>query len=105
MSNMQTKAQEIYDRYNDHYDGDTQGCCVVIAMEIAKTIGGECVAGYIDYRYGQRSHWWVEKDGEIVDPMAQHYFAKDPYTHVEVHRDVSEFLKCYENYRQYEIGF
>ncbi|MNY85801.1 hypothetical protein D3C78_20010 [compost metagenome] len=103
MTNDKQIAQAIYDKYHEFYDGETQGCCAVIAMEITKTIDGVAVAGYIDYYRGERSHWWVEKDGQIYDPMTEYYFSKDPHRHVEVHRDQAEFLKVYNNYKQYEI--
>jgi len=62
--------EQIYENYKTIY-GNTQGLCAVIANAIIKSISGEPVAGYLTWYGGscKRSHWWVEKDGLIIDPM------------------------------------
>lgn len=43
---MQT-SETIFKKYHSAFDDDVQGACIVIADEIQKAIGGECVAGYL----------------------------------------------------------
>lgn len=47
--NQQDKAivDNIYLQYYTIYDGDIQGCCLIIADEIIKAIGGVPVAGFL----------------------------------------------------------
>lgn len=97
------KANAIYSKYKFHYNGEVQGTCSVIVRDIICAIGGEAVAGFIDYRWGERSHWWVEKDGITYDPMTDDKFYPDEYKHKEVHRDQTEFTKVLQNYLQYAI--
>lgn len=102
---MNDIAMAVWQKYRDHYDGETQGCCPLIADEIQREIGGEVVAGYISIYGGtsRRSHWWVEKDGQRIDPMGQATFDERDYPEwEEVHRDRSileQILPAYEQWR------
>jgi hypothetical protein len=102
----QTTAQLVFDRYVDYYDGEIQGCCLLIADEIQRKIGGELVAGEIAYGgTGIRTHWWVEKDGEIVDPMFAHFFCEEDYPkRTELHRDRRIFDQNLPNYEQWRVA-
>lgn len=31
--------------------------------------GGQLIYGHLDYRIGQRPHWWCETEDNIIDPM------------------------------------
>lgn len=99
-------AQSIYRKYHDAYDGDTQGCCSLIADEIQKAVGGEIVAGELTWYGGscRRTHWWVVKDGTVIDPMGDYIlgFEEYPGRH-EHHRDMAVFesiLPQYERWRK-----
>ncbi len=98
-------ARAIFRRYYDHYDGEVQGCCPVIADEISATIGGEIVAGELTWHSGscRRTHWWVEKDGVVLDPMGDWLLEPEMATgREEHHRDRYVFdaiLPRYERWR------
>lgn len=98
-------ASAIYQRYVKAYDGEIQGCCPLIADEIQRAIGGEVVAGYLTWNGGacRRSHWWVVKDGEIIDPMGDALLKYEQAPgRDEEHRDRSTFddiLPGYERWR------
>ncbi len=83
-------ARRVFDKYTAAYRGDVQGCCLLIADEIQRGIGGEVVAGELTWFGGtcRRTHWWVEKDGQTIDPMGDRLlsFEESPGRH-EVHRD------------------
>lgn len=100
-----TTPTEIYEKYHRHYDGEIQGCCPLIADEIQRAVGGEVVAGEIQF-YGnsqRRTHWWVVKGGEVLDPMGDAMMDPRDYPErVEIHRDRSIFeaiLPRYECWR------
>lgn len=78
----------IYEKYKAFY-GFPQGKCGQIAEEIQAAVGGEIVAGQLDGGYFQRNHWWVEKDGIIIDPMSDELAITDPHRHIEHHRDLA----------------
>jgi len=40
-------AKGIFNKYNEAYDGDLQGLCLLIADETQKAISGEIVTGYL----------------------------------------------------------
>lgn len=95
-------AQEIFQKYHSAFDGDVQGACIIIADEIQRAIGGECVAGHLCMCGIERSHWWVEKDGRIYDPMGDVYKDEIGFHRREAHRSREEFeviLPRYERYR------
>ncbi len=95
-------ATKIFHKYHSAFDGDVQGACIVIADEIRKAIGGDCVAGYLCMCGIERSHWWVEKDGRVYDPMGDMYKNEIGFHRREAHRNREEFnavLPKYERYR------
>jgi len=97
-------ALAIYRKYDEAYAGETQGCCPLIADEIQKSIGGEVVAGYLTWYGGscRRSHWWVEKDGEIIDPMGDYLLSFEEYPgREEEHRDRAIFERILPQYEQW----
>jgi hypothetical protein len=105
---MSDKAQAaaIYSHYFIRYGHEMQGCCPLIADEIQRAVGGEVVAGYLTFFGGshRRSHWWVEKDGVVLDPMGDEAISHpDDYGgREEVHRDramLDRILPQYEQYR------
>ena len=78
--------EAIYEKYKNLY-GFPQGLCFNIAKEIQSFLGGEIVAGYLCFSGGQREHWWLERNGEIIDPMSDELKLTDNHYHFEVHRD------------------
>ncbi len=93
---------KIFQKYHSAFDGDVQGACIIIADEIQKAIGGECVAGHLCMCGIERSHWWVEKDGRVFDPMGDEYKDEMSFHRREAHRSREEFeviLPRYEKYR------
>lgn len=102
---MNQIAIQIYERYKRRFDNNTQGLCAVIAKEIIDIIGGEPVAGYLTWYGGscRRSHWWVEKDGEIIDPMGNDLLKNEvAIGREEENRNINYFL--YELDRQMKWG-
>lgn len=98
-------AEAVFRRYHDRYDGEVQGCCPVIADEIARLTGGEIVAGELTWCGGacRRTHWWVEVDGTVLDPMGDWFLrTEDGPGRTEHHRDryvFEEILPRYERWR------
>lgn len=80
----------IYYKYEFIAGGFPQGYCGQIAEEIQAIHGGELVAGWLDYGYGEREHWWLDIDGCIVDPMGEIFNMHTPCRHREAHRDISQ---------------
>lgn len=72
---MNEMVQEIHAKYAAAYGSNLQGCCPLIADEIQRAIGGQVVAGELTWYGGscRRTHWWVEKDGQVVDPMGDDF--------------------------------
>ena len=102
---MSEIAKVIFDKYCIHYDGEVQGCCALIADEIQRAMGGDVVGGYIVFLgSNRRSHWWVEKDGQVIDPMSEHQFAPEDYAeHEEAHRDRNIFERILPLYEQWRL--
>jgi hypothetical protein len=100
--------EAIFRRYHEHYHGETQGCCPLIADEIQRRFGGEVVAGELTWNGGscRRTHWWVEKDGKVIDPMGDYFLSFEEYPgRVEIHRERDQFdtiLPSYERWRLIE---
>ena len=97
---------DIYQKYHRHYDGEIQGCCPLIADEIQRAVGGEVVAGEIQLYGGsvRRTHWWVEKDGEVLDPMGNAIMDPRDYPErVEVHRDRATFEAILPRYERWRV--
>lgn len=61
----------IYFRYSlgMSYRDVPQGKCLEIAKDMQSEFGGKLVFGYLDYKIGQRAHWWCETETHIIDPM------------------------------------
>lgn len=98
-------ASAVFERYRKHYDGEVQGCCLVIADEIQRTVGGEVVAGELVWMgQNRRTHWWVEKDGVTLDPMGDWMFAPEDYMHREEHhRDRMQFENLLPEYERWRV--
>lgn len=95
---------EILDRYKTRYDGEIQGCCLVIAEEIATRIGGEVVAGFLRWTSCRKSHWWVATpDGQIHDPMGEEYRDEPGFHREEIHRSRAEFKAILPRYERWRV--
>jgi hypothetical protein len=98
-------AQNVFERYHDHYAREIQGCCPLIADEIRQATGGEPVAGELTWYGGscRRTHWWVALGEEVLDPMGDCFLAsEDGPGRCEIHRDAGVFeaiLPAYEQWR------
>lgn len=105
-SEIPAEAGRIFQKYYRHYDGEIQGCCLLIADEIQRALGGEVVAGYIEIYGGtlRRSHWWVEFHGKRIDPMGENAFDERDYPQwVEAHRDRATFEALLPKYEQWRL--
>ena len=101
---MATPA-EIFEKYRRRYDGEIQGCCPLIADEIQRAVGGEIVAGYLRWPGCQRSHWWVEKDGKVIDPMGDDLLSYETWgDREEEHRDRAIFEAILPRYEQWRTA-
>lgn len=99
-------AAAVFQKYHRHYDGEIQGCCLLIADEIQRAIGGEVIAGYIAIYGGsvQRTHWWVDFHGKRIDPMGHNAFDDRDFPEwVEVHRDRAIFESLLPGYEQWRL--
>ena len=102
---MNETVQDIHAKYAAAYGSNLQGCCPLIADEIHRAIGGEVVAGELTWYGGscRRTHWWVEKDGQVVDPMGDDFLLGEVATgRSEAHRDratLDAILPQYERWR------
>jgi len=98
--------EQIYHKYYHAYDGDIQGCCLLIADEIHTAIGGAVVAGQLTWYDGscRRDHWWVEKDGVVIDPMGEALLTHEEAPgREEVHRDYGIFAAVLPAYEQWRV--
>lgn len=99
-------ASDVFAVYKCAYGDSTQGCCLLIADEIQRSVGGEVVAGEIWWFGGscRRPHWWVVVDGEVLDPMGDDVLSHEEYTgRTEIHRDRSEFDAILPRYEQWRV--
>lgn len=104
MSGPATVATEIYQRYKRHYDGETQGCCLVIVSDILNKIGGEPVAGHLVFGDTRRSHWWVEFEGITLDPMGDDLMSHESwFDRDEEHRDRNLFERILPDYERWRV--
>lgn len=97
---------DIFEKYKAAYGENLQGCCLLIADEIAAITGGKVVAGELTWYGGscRRGHWWVEKDGQVIDPMGDEVLSHEEYTgRVEVHRDRSIFDSVLPQYERWRV--
>lgn len=86
-------VESLYAAYRSIY-GFPQGKCEEIARAIKNSIGGEMVGGILIINHAvHRTHWWVERNGEIIDPMTDELKETDTvgYAHVE-DMDFADFL-------------
>jgi hypothetical protein len=99
-------AEMILEKYKAVYGSNLQSCCLLIADEISDTVGGEVVAGELTWYGGSclRTHWWVEKDGQTIDPMGDEFLCGEEYTgRVEAHRDRTIFASLLPQYERWRI--
>jgi len=85
-------ARNTYEEYKLLYGGNIQGLCEKLAKTIQSKIGGTKTAGYITWYGGscRRSHWWIEKNGIVIDPMGDDRLGDElGYTHEKIHQDDS----------------
>jgi len=102
-----TKAvQDIFEKYKTYYGTNLQGCCPLIADEIQSAVGGDVVAGELTWFGGscRRTHWWVEKDGKVLDPMGDEFLSTEDATdRCEVHRDRAIFRNILPQYERWRV--
>lgn len=99
-------AQEVYARYHRVYHGEVQGCCALLAREVATRTGGVPVAGYLTWYSGscRRAHWWVEHAGVVLDPMGDDFLRCEAAPgRVEVHRDAEELDEAVDYARRWYV--
>lgn len=99
-------VEAIHKRYTDRYGWNLQGCCLLIADEIRRAVGGEVVAGELTWYGGscRRTHWWIEKDGEVLDPMGDEFIAYETAAErVEHHRDSGMFERLLPDYERWRV--
>ncbi len=100
-------AAQVLEKYKRAYGNNLQGCCLLIADEIVRKIGGDVVAGEITWYGGscRRTHWWVDKDGEVIDPMGDDVlrFEEAP-GRTEIHRDRAIFMALLPQYEQWRVN-
>lgn len=97
----------IFDLYMMEYGGEIQGCCPLIADEIQRSVGGDVVAGELTWYGGScsRTHWWVEKDGQTLDPMGDWLLSFEEATgRKEHHRDRAVFDSILPHYERWRIS-
>jgi hypothetical protein len=97
-------ANDVFEKYRAAYGDNLQGCCPLIADEIQKAIGGEVVAGELTWYGGscRRTHWWVEKDGAVIDPMGDAFLAGEEAPGREkIHCSRTVFLQILPRYEQW----
>lgn len=103
---MQQAARDVFEVYLAAYGTEVQGCCPVIADGILQRVGGETVAGELTCFGGscRRTLWWVEKDGEILDPMGDWFLASEVGTgRQEHHRDRHELDAVLPHYERWRV--
>lgn len=102
------QVRDVYQKYVRHYDGEIQGCCLLIADEIQRAVGGDVVAGELTFFGGtqRRTHWWVDLNGMTLDPMGDDMMSdpRDFAERVEIHRDRAIFDAILPQYEQWRIG-
>jgi hypothetical protein len=103
---MEPVVEMIFEKYRGAYGNHLQGCCLLLADEIQRAVGGDVVAGELTWLGGacRRTHWWVEKDGAIIDPMGDYVLSFEDYPgRREVHRDKTIFDSLLPLYEQWRI--
>jgi len=105
-ADLRAIADAIYQRYKTHYDGDVQGCCILIADEICKATGADPIAGEITLYGGsvRRTHWWAQHGDTVLDPMGDDWMdPRDFPERVELHRERSIFHAVMPDYERWRI--
>lgn len=100
-------AETMHSMYTGIYGSNPQGCCLLLADAIQKEIGGDVVAGELWWYGGtcRRTHWWVEKDGLVIDPMGKYLLSFEEATgRTEHHRDRNVFNALLPQYEKWRIG-
>ena len=103
---MDETVQDIFARYEAAYGSNLQGCCPLIADEIQRAVGGDVVAGELTWYGGscRRTHWWVEKDGQVLDPMGDDFLRTEDATgRCEAHRDRAIFDRILPQYERWRV--
>ena len=106
MAPLTDRAKDVFEKYRAKYGANLQGCCLLIADEIVREIGGEVVAGELTWYGGscRRTHWWVEKDGKTIDPMGDDFLASEEYPdRVAIHRDAEIFKRLLPQYERWRV--
>lgn len=87
------KSNDIFLSLRDKCGGsvlDMQGLCAVLAMHtylVCNCTEQNVVGGYLTSVTGwRRSHWWIEKDGLVYDPMGDCYICEPGFKRVVEHR-------------------
>lgn len=99
-------VEMIIEKYHGVWGKNLQGCCLLIADEIASAVDGEIVAGELTWFGGscRRTHWWVEKDGVVIDPMGDEFLQGEENTgRKEAHRDREIFDNLLPQYEKYRV--
>ena len=99
-------AAAVFAKYRTAYGNEVQGCCLLIADEITREIGGDVVAGELTWYGGscRRTHWWVEKDGQTLDPMGDDFLRLEEYPgREEHHRDRIVFERLLPQYERWRV--
>jgi len=99
-------STEVYERYTAKYGDNLQGCCLLIAGEIADRVGGDVVAGELTWYGGscRRTHWWAAKGDVVLDPMGDYLllFEAAPGRE-EHHRDRTLFEQLLPEYERWRV--
>jgi hypothetical protein len=100
-------ADAIFAKYRAAYDSELQGCCLLIADEISRAVGGEVVAGELTWYGGscRRTHWWVERNGQVIDPMGDDFLRyEEGVGRQESHRDRAIFNALLPRYERWRVA-
>ena len=96
-------CQDVLFIYKTHYNDEINGCCLVIADEIAKRINGTPTAGYLYMNGSHREHWWVTKCGVCHDPMGEEYKDELGFKRIYKHMDQEIFQYLLPQFEKYRI--
>ncbi len=87
------RANNIFHIFSEKLNGEVQGACAVIAMNIWAELvkAGDpdpiVIGGYLTSATGwRRSHWWIEKNGITYDPMGKEYINEPGFKREIAHK-------------------
>ena len=103
---LRERAEAVYAKYRAAYGHELQGCCLLIADEIARAVDGQVVAGELTWYGGscRRTHWWVDKGGQTLDPMGDEFLSHEEAPgRDEHHRDRGVFERLLPRYEQWKV--